>query len=214
MSSLQISDVVITVLTIAVIFGGYALKRLHESVSSYSKSFGQESGKIDATTQKLDDIQYQLAQSVEITESIKKDIEHGAWRERELEILKREKLEAYLMCFYTEKDNLTHKMREAFFKVEHEYDRDADSKLSMLRILYLPELKQEHADFLRVHSEFMRWVADGQTMMVEQMRAGQQMPQVTSEHMDHYPRLLEKLNQCALAMEAKVQEVGHRINNA
>lgn len=189
------------------------LKRLHESVSSYSKSFGQESGKIDATTQKLNNIQDQLAQSVKITESIKKDIEIGAWRERELELLKREKLEAYLMCFYTEKENLSHKMMETFFKVEHQYDRNTGSKLSMLRILYLPELSQVHADYLRVHAEFLTWIADGQAMMVEQMRVGLQVPQVSSEHMDHYPKLLEKLNQCEVAMEAKVQEIGHKINN-
>ncbi len=207
-------DVVITILTIAVMFGGYALKRLHESVSTYSKSFGEESGKIDATTRKLDDIQEQLAQSVEITESIKKDIEQGAWRERELELLKREKLEAYLMCYYTEKENLTHKMREAFFKVEHQYDREADSKLSMLKILYLPELGKEHSDFLRVHSEFMCWVADGQIMIVEQIRAGKPVPQVSSEHMDIYPKLLAKLNVCTLAIEEKVQEIGHKINVA
>jgi hypothetical protein len=207
-------DIVITILTVAVIFGGYALKRLHETVSSYSKSFGDESGKIDATTQKLDDIQVQLAQSVEITESIKNDIEQGAWRERELELLKREKLEAYLMYFYTEKENLTHKMEEAFFKVEHDYDREADSKLSMLNILYLPELNKEHAGFLRAHAKFMRWVADGKTMMVEQMQAGEEVPKVTSKHMEDYPTLLQNLNECTFAVEAKVKEIGQGINCA
>ena len=105
----------LAILTVAVILGGYALKRLNDSVKSYSKSFGDESGRIDATTQKLNDIQSQLAQSVEITESIKKDIEQGAWRERELELLKRVKLETYLMCYYTAINNLTHKMNETFF---------------------------------------------------------------------------------------------------
>jgi hypothetical protein len=214
MSNVQTMDIVITILTIAVIFGGYALKKLHETVSSYGKSFGEESGKIDATTQKLDDIQVQLAQSVEITESIKKEIEQGAWRERELELLKREKLEAYLMCFYAEKENLTHKMREAFFKVAHDYDREAGSKLSMLKILYLPELNEEHASFSRAHAKFMTWVAEGQTMMVEQMKAGEQVPKVTSVHMENYPTLLQSLNECSLAMEAKVKEIGQGINNA
>lgn len=207
-------DIILIMLTVAVFFGGYALKRLHDTVSSYSKSFGNESGKIDATTKKLDDIQSQLAQSVAITESIKRDIEQGAWRERELEMLKREKLEAYLMCFYTEKNNLTHKMREAFFNVEHEYDREADSKLSMLKILYLPELGREHASFLQAHAEFMTWVANGQIMMVEQIRAGIQVPRVTTEHMAQYPELLRELNKCTLAVEAKVMDIGSGINYA
>jgi len=207
-------DILLGVLTVAVIFGIYALKRLHEAVSSYTKSFGEEAGKIDATTKKIDELQIQLAQSVAITESIKKDIEQGAWRERELELLKREKLEDYLMCFYTEKNNLTHKMREAFFKVEHDYDRDAESKLSMLKILYLPELGNEHAGFLRVHAEFMTWVANGQEILVKQMQAGIQVPRITSEHMENYTPLLLKLNECTLAIEAKVREVGRSINYA
>jgi len=207
-------EIVLGILTIAVVFGVYALKRLNEAVSSYTKSFGEETGKIDATTKKIDDLQVQLAQSVAITESIKKDIEQGAWRERELEILKREKLENYLLFFYAEKENLTHKMREAFFKVEHDYDRDAESKLSMLKILYLPELSNEHAGFLRVHAEFMTWVADGQKILIAQMQSGVQVPRITSEHMENYTPLLLKLNECTLAMEDKVMEVGRSINYA
>lgn len=214
MSDTKIMEIVLIILTIAILCGAYALKRLHESVKSYSKGFGQEVGKIDATTHKLDEIQAQLAQTVEITESIKTDIEHGSWREKELELLKRQKLEAYLMCYYTEKDNLTHKMREAYFDTKTEYDREADSKLSMLEILYLPELNEVHAGFLKVHAEFMTWVTDGQTMIIEQKRAGELVPQVTSEHMENYPILLQKLNECTLTMERKIKEVGRAINNA
>ena len=206
-------EIILSALTIAVILGGYALKRLHDSVKSYTQSFGAESGKIDATTQKLDVIQSQLVQSVAITESIKRDIEQGAWRDRELELLKREKLEAYLMCYYTEKENLTHNMREAFFNVEHQYDRDAYSKLSMLKILYLPELDEAHALFLEAHSEFMSWVAAGQIIMVEQKKQGIFNAVISSEHMENYPKLLQKLNVCTLIMESKVKELGRAINN-
>jgi hypothetical protein len=207
-------EIILSILTIAVILGAYALKRLHDSVKSYTQSFGAESGKIDATTQKLDLIQSQLAQSVEITESIKKDIEQGAWRERELELLKREKLEAYLMCYYTEKENLTHKMREAFFNVEHQYDREAYSKLSMLKILYLPELDEVNLHFLKVHAEFMNWVAAGQIIIIDQKKRGISFAAVTQDHMENYPALLQKLNSCTLIMESKVQELGRAINNA
>jgi hypothetical protein len=214
MNQVQMIDIVLTILTIAVIFGGYALRKLHQAVSAYSKSFGEESGKIDATTKKLEDIQNQLAQSVEITESIKKDIQQGAWRERELELLKREKLESYLMCFYTDKENLSHIMRDAFFDVKFEYDRQAGSKLSMLKILYLPELDKEHAAFLRVRSEFMSWIGIGQKLLVEQMRASKNTPLVPNEHMKNYEKLLDQLNECKVSIETKVKDIGHAINNA
>ena len=82
-------EVILTILTFAVVVGGYAINPLNDLVKSYSAGYGAEAGKIDANTQKLDEIQNQIAQSVEISESIKRDIEHGAWRERELELLKR-----------------------------------------------------------------------------------------------------------------------------
>lgn len=97
MSENYIMEVILTILTFAVVVGGYAIKRLNDSVKSYSVGYGAEAGKIDANTQKLDEIQNQLSQSVKISESIKRDIEQGAWRERELELLKREKLEQYLL---------------------------------------------------------------------------------------------------------------------
>lgn len=214
MSDIQIMEITLIILSIAILFGAYALNRLHELVKSYSNGFGQELGKVDATTHKLDEIKAQIAQTVEITESIKTDIGHVAWREKELELLKREKLEDYLICYYTEKENLNHKMREAFFDVKIEYDRQAESKLSMLHILYLPELDEVHACFLMIHAEFMSWVSDGMTMMLEQQRAGTSVPRISSEHMENYPILLQKLNKCTLAMESKVQEIGRAINNA
>jgi hypothetical protein len=206
-------ETILIILTIAVICGGYALKRLDDSLKSYSKSFGEESGKIDATTKKLDDIQGQLVQSVHISESIKRDIEQGAWRERELELLKREKLEAYLMCYYIENENLTHKMRKAFFDVNTDYDREAEAKLSMLKILYLPEIDEEHAAFIRVRAEFITWIAGGQDIIIEQMRARVLVPQVGSDYMKNYPELLRKLNECTLTMERKVKKIGSAINN-
>lgn len=154
-------EIILTILTFAVAVGGYAIKRLNDSVKSYSKSYGAEVGKIDANTLKLDEIQSQLAQSVEISESIKRDIEHGAWRERELELLKREKLEQYLINYYEAIENLTRKMKENFFYDETPYDKTCEAKLSMLQKLYLPELDEEHRAYLVVSAKFGEWIVAG-----------------------------------------------------
>ena len=108
-------EIILIILSIATVAGGYAIKRLNDSVKSYSKSYGAEVAKIDVNTHKLDEIQKQLAQSVEISESIKSDIAHGAWREKELELLKREKLEQYLLNYYEAIENFHLKLRGTFF---------------------------------------------------------------------------------------------------
>jgi len=207
-------EIILTILIIAVVAGGYAIKRLNDSVKSYSKGYGAEAGKIDANTKKLDEIQSQLAQSVEISESIKRDIEHGAWRDRELELLKREKLEQYLLNYYEAIENLSRKMRENFFYDETPYDKSCEAKLSMLQKLYLPELDQEHREYLIVSANFGEWIGDGLKELVEKRRLGDPKPVISSEHMDKYTELLEKANAATLLVEAKAKEIGRSINVA
>jgi len=210
----KIMEIILTVLILASIAGGYAIKRLSDSVKSYSKGYGAEAGKIDANTQKLDKILVQLAQSVEISESIKRDIEHGAWRDRELELLKREKLEQYLLNYYEAIENLTSKMRGSLFYDETPYDKSCDAKLSMLQKLYLPELDEEHRAYLIVSADFGNWIAAGLKELLAKRRAGNTMPVISSEHMDKYPELLSKANDATFLVEAKAKEIGRSINIA
>ena len=207
-------EIILTILTFAVVIGGYAIKRLNDSVKSYSNGYGAEAGKIDANTRKLEEIQSQLAQSVEISESIKRDIEHGAWRARELELLKREKLEQYLLNHYEAIENLTRKMKESFFYDETPYDKTCEAKLSMLQMLYLPELDEEHREYLIVSAKFGEWIGAGLQELLEKRRAGDATPVISSEHLDKYPELLNKANKASLKIEAKAKEIGRNINVA
>lgn len=207
-------EILLSFLTFAVIAGGYSIKRLNDSVKSYSNSYGAEAGKIDANTHKLDEIQRQLAQSVEISESIRSDIEHGAWRERELELLKREKLEQYLLNYYDAVENLTRKMREAFFYDETPYDKSCEAKLSMLQKLYLPELDEEHRAYLLVSAKFGEWMSAGLTEQLNKRRAGDIKPVISSELLNKYPELLNQANAATLLIEAKAREIGRKINVA
>ncbi len=207
-------DLILVVLTIAVAFGAYAIKRLNDSVKSYSKSHGKELGKIEATSQKLDVVHKQLAQSVEITESIKKDIEQGAWRERELELLKREKLEQYLVNYYETVENLSRKMKRDFFYDETHIDESCEAILSMLQKLYLPEIDAEHCSYLIASANFKTWHADGLRELAEKRKAGDGKPVISSEHMKRYSQLLEEVNAATLLIEAKAEEIGRTINVA
>jgi hypothetical protein len=183
-------------------------------LGSFLREYSRKRADQFATKADLIEIQNQLRASVEITESVKRDIEQGAWRERELELLKRDKLEQYLLNYYTEVENLSRRMKRDFFYDKTPFNETADAKISMLQKLYLPEMDLVHANFLRVHAEFTRWLGNGQQLLLSQKQAGVSLPVIPSEHMEHYSSLLSKLNECTLSIEAKAQEVGRSINVA
>ena len=207
-------EIILAILTIAIIAGGYSIKRLSDTVKAYSKSYGTQIGKIDATTHKLAEIQDQLAQSVKISESIKSDIEHGAWRQKELELLKREKLEQYLLYYYEAIENLSKKMRQAYFYDQTPYDKSCEAKLSMLQNLYLPELDEEHHSFLVMSVNFGTWLSAGDKELLEKIRAGETKPLISSEHMDKYSELLDQMNKVSLEIGSKAKVIGRSLNVA
>tara|TARA_Y100000296_G_scaffold85723_1_gene122650 strand:+ start:804 stop:1430 length:627 start_codon:yes stop_codon:yes gene_type:complete len=207
-------EIILTLLTLVIALGGYALKRLNDTVKSYSKSYGSEVAKIDANTHKLSEIQEQLAQSVQISESIKKDIAHSAWRDRELELLKREKLEQYLLNYYEAIENLSRRMNESFFYDKSPYDKSHEAKISMLQKLYLPEIDEEHKKYMLVSAAFGEWIVEGRQDMLIKMQAGQVKPTVSQEILNKYPTLLKQANEVTSIIEAKIKEVARNINVA
>ena len=209
-----IMELILLILTLAILAGGYSIRRLNDLIKSYSKSYGAEVGKIDANTKKLDEIQRQLAQSVQISESIKTDIQHGAWRSRELELLKREKLEQYLLNYYEAIENLTRQMKEVLFYDETPYDKSCHARLSMIQRLYLPELDVEHACYLQVYANFSGWLVAGMRELHGKRKPENMKPVISSEHMERYSELLSEATQATLLIEAKAKEIGREINIA
>jgi hypothetical protein len=181
-------------------------------VGSFLREYSRKRANQFATKADLEQIQNQLRASVEITESVKKDIEHGSWRKKELELLKRDKLEQYLLNYYIEVENLSRRMRRDFFGEESLYDDTADAKLSMLQKLYLPEMDLVHAKFQQVHGEFTSWLFEGQALLLKQRQEGETIAVIPNLHMKRYVELLTKLTACTLAVEAKAKEVGRSIN--
>ncbi len=82
-------DIVLTILSVAVVAGAFSIKRLSDTIKSYSDSYGSEAGKIDAASKKLDQIELQVARTTELAEGIKSDISEKSEYRR----VQRQKLE-------------------------------------------------------------------------------------------------------------------------
>ena len=112
----------------------------------------------------------QLKATTQVTEQIKKDIEHRVWRKQQIESLRRGKLEEYLTLIYVAVEDLTRDMNNRYFDSKEEVDVHALSKATMIQRLYFPELAGEHGALLVAYAAFKNWMIDGMKDLLEKKK--------------------------------------------
>lgn len=163
----ELSAVLNFILFLMICVGSYALKQLHKASESYIKSFGSEAGKIEALTKKLDEVSLQQALLTRVTETVKNDIEHQAWMRKESISLKTRKLEEFIIEFIQDQD-VRHQHRDMVVAGNRDVlDQSSNLKLKMLRYLYLPELKDQHEQYEKLYTEFLRWSTESQYRLAD-----------------------------------------------
>lgn len=189
-----------------------SLSLIGNYVATFINSYAKKRGENLATKADIDEIKKQLASTTEITTTIKNDIEHQVWRKQQIEIIKRNKIEEYLQYIYIAQENLSKKMNNEYFKTTESIDDYAMSKATMLQKLYFPELKEAHSIFLAANAEFLIWFAEGLKEIVQKKQDGQQIPIISTEHMEKYPNLLYKLNCGTVLIEEISEKISEKIN--
>ncbi|UCM44572.1 hypothetical protein [Aeromonas dhakensis] len=179
---------------------------------SFIKSFGAERGKYKAIESSLDTIKQQVSVTTKITEQIKKDIELNVWREKDREMLKREKLEEYFSFVLISKEAFHAEMENKLFKQENNYDEQAYNKADMLQALYLPELAAEHNEYRKAVVIYRNWLADGMMDMQERIKSGEKNVTPSPEHMAKYREIVQGFNPSLIAISDKAKEVAIQIN--
>lgn len=194
----------------------YILIILLNFIGSYSinfiSSYAKKRGERLATKADIDEIKKELAATTEITEKIKNDIVHQVWHKQQIETIKRNKLEEYLQHIYVSQESLSRDMNNKYFKTNEPVDTYAMSKATMLQKLYFPELREEHAVYLKAYANFYRWVVEGMEELIKKQRNGEETPRISSEHLKKYSDLLNHLNQGILLIEAKAEKISEEIS--
>lgn len=67
----MLESIILMVLGLAIIAGGYALKHLHDSIKSYSKEYGAEVAKIEAAASNIAEIERQIEARTRASEKVK-----------------------------------------------------------------------------------------------------------------------------------------------
>ncbi|CED59947.1 DNA methyltransferase [Moritella viscosa] len=179
---------------------------------SFIKSFGAEKGKYKAIESSLDIIKKQVSETTKTTEKIKKDIELNVWREKDREMLKREKLEEYFSFVVISQEAFHAEMENKLFKQENNYNNQAYNKAEMLQALYLPELADEHNEYRKAVVLYRDWLTAGMMDMQERIKNGEQNVIPSSEHMAKYSKIIQGFNPSLIAISDKAKEVAMQIN--
>ncbi|MUH96461.1 hypothetical protein GNP63_07850 [Aliivibrio fischeri] len=179
---------------------------------SFVKSFGAEKGKYIAIESSLDTIKQQVSTTTKVTEQIKKDIELNVWREKDREMLKREKLEQYFSFILISKEAFHAEMENKLLKQENDYDEQAYNKADMLQALYLPELSSEHNEYRKAVIVYRDWLAVGMMEMQGRLQNGEKNVTPSPEHMAKYSEIVQGFNPSLIAISDKAKQVAIQIN--
>ena len=194
----------------------YCLLLLISIVSAFGvsliKNFGKEKSKYLAIESSLETIVKQVKLTTETSEQIKTGIEHNVWRKKELETLKREKLEQYFIHISLVNNSLNNEMISKFFGEKVEHDPENFTKADMIQSLYLPELLEVHHDLSKVVVEFQTWIADGLFILANQANAQVKDPSLLQLHMKKQPIVIKNLVNPVFSVLQKTRELAKEIN--
>lgn len=180
--------------------------------ASLFKGAGKEKGKYLAIESSLKTIEKQVSITTKASESIKTAIEHDTWRKKELELIKRQKLEEYFLHISALNNTLNNEMLDKLFGAKVDYDSQCFNKADMIQSLYLPELLVEHYELSIAVEDFTRWVSDGLFLIAEQSSNGIQNPQPTRNFMTKHPELLSALAKPISNALHKAREIAQELN--
>lgn len=120
----------------------------------------QEKAKYEAIEESLDTIKKQVQVTTEASERIKHSLEINNWREKEVETLKRSKLEEYGNLILLIQDNLKNQIDCIREDKNIEYDENILEKSTLIQSIYLPEISAEHQNLMDAALKIRDWIKE------------------------------------------------------
>ena len=190
----------------------FAVSIIGSFVGAYLKSYGMEKAKNKAIQSDIKIIKEQLSETTLLTEGIRNDIEHSVWRKKELEILRRTKLEEYLFLLYTGNESLHDRVMANYSNSKETHNPLILNKADVLQKLYFPELADLHDDFNRNVAKLLKWMADGEELKGKAISAGIPQRGPGLDHMEAYQDLLFGITRSISEITKKGKEMADQLN--
>lgn len=178
---------------------------------SFLKSYATEKGKNYASKEDVDKIINQLKMTTEATEKIKSSIEHGIWRKKEIEALKRKKLEEYIKLIARLSTEVDKEVLHKFHGITSEYDSNLYSVVEGVRVLYLPELARASISLSNSMSKYKMWLANG--MLLKNSEENKNTNgKLMQEHMVEYKAVLSSIGEATSGINLEVYRLASKLN--
>ena len=132
-----------------------ALAFVGGALASYFSSYFKKRGEALATKSDFNDLLIQIKATTAATEEVKLKVSHMDWTTKERTLLKRTKLEELLLRLHELADWQETKRLQLMYNGEPSPSLSPLPKVSLLLVLYFPDLRLEIGEYLNIHRKIM-----------------------------------------------------------
>lgn len=209
-----------------------AMFAIGSAAVAYGSEYFRTRGKNYATKADFDELLGQLQKTTALTETIKLEVSHEDWRQREFKLIRRAKLEELLKAMHASSEWLhRHRSRE-FFGEALEIQAEPFNDVIVVATLYFPEL-EEISDFRTAYLNYRKWVLTHSTAIqtLKTKKKGQdeiaalqpnidvsarlkEIESIQAQHLallenvtESFPSVLEPLGVAIRAVDARASEL-------
>ena len=189
------------------------LSMLSSAVGAYFSSYFTQRAKHKAIAVDFDEIKSQLKETTSLTETIRTDLQHEFNRKHTIEVLKREKLEAYIQKITQAYENLSRETEEKVLGLPVKFDTGAYTTATLIQAMYLPEFDEVQLEFNLAYVEFRKWIGKGMKYrLIKTSETGNLEPiKQPDEDLNLYSSHLGKVLEAISSIEHKAKEVGRNL---
>lgn len=115
-------------------------------VAAFGGYFGaylKKGAEIQSMSDNIKELAEQQKKIVEATEQVKQDIEHQVWRKKELELIRRQKMEEFAILCIELPQHITDEFSRRSLDINADYDMHHYKKFMFIQRLYLPNFEME-----------------------------------------------------------------------
>lgn len=171
---------------------------------AYFGAYWKKRGEHFATKQDFESLLDQITQTTKATTAIRSQIEHADWTRKEYITLKRQKAEALLGSVQKTMAYIDATSMKVFYGDLQELDTNPGKEVSMLVVLYFPELLKEALVFGGQCSLVMSRFLDYQRDVVVAKQNSQDISLIRTKAQDEFLELKKLLFSCANYIEFSV----------
>lgn len=184
------------------------------AIGAYVSTYMSRKAEREASRIGFEQVLQQLKASTALAESIKAEVHQLSARTEKLRWLKSEKLEDYVVATLRAAEFLSKDMHHRYFDSPQPAEENPLMKASMIQKLYLSELDEPHALFIRASGKFNSWIAQGMTERLEAMKAGNGKLTPSEGHLAKYPEHLQALNAAVMLVENEAKKLARKLHEA